>query len=110
MSAGFKLPGMKPSTRYRLSYFLRTEKLTGRGGAGAFIYFNKTEGRAFPRIRVTGTTPWHRESFEFVTPAATGGGRSPVLGLWIWNADGEAWFDNVEIAELGPDSVFGGRR
>ena len=101
MSAGFKLPAMKPSTRYRLSYFLKTEKLTGRGGAGAFIYFNKTVGTAFPRIQVTGTTPWHRESFEFVTPAKTGDGRPPVLGLWIWNAGGEAWFDNVEIVELG---------
>ena len=101
MSAGFKLPAMKPSTRYRLSYFLKTEKLTGRSGAGAFIYFNKSEGRGFPRIQVTGTTPWHRESFEFVTPAKTGEGRPAVLGLWIWNAGGEAWFDDVEIVELG---------
>ena len=102
MSAGFKLPAMKPSTRYRLSYFLKTEKLTGRSGAGAFIYFNKSAGSGFPRVQVRGTTPWHRESFEFVTPAKTGEGRPPVLGLWIWNAEGEAWFDNVEIVELGP--------
>lgn len=102
MSAGFQLKGMKPSTRYRLSYFLKTRDLTGKGGAGAYIYFNKHKGTSFPRIRTLGTVPWHRQSFEFVTPADTGVGRTPVLGLWIWQAEGEAWFDNVEVVELGP--------
>ena len=100
ISCGFYLPGMKSNTRYRLSYYLKTNDLKGRGGAGAFIYFNKTNGRGYPQIQELGTTPWHRLSFEFKTPADTGKGRVPILGLWIWNAEGEAYFDNVCIEEI----------
>ncbi|MBO5724615.1 MAG: hypothetical protein J6S58_07290, partial [Lentisphaeria bacterium] len=100
LSCGFHLPGMKPDTRYRLSYYLRTRDLKGRGGAGAFLYFNKVKGKPFPQITELGTTPWHRLSFVFTTPADTGKGRTPILGLWIWNAEGEAWFDNICIEEL----------
>lgn len=99
ISTGFSIPEMKPNTKYRLTYFLRTDKLTGKQGAGVFLYFNKTNGRCMPHPQVLGTTSWHRLSFEFKSPANTGVGRKPTLGLWIWQAAGEAWFDDVRIEE-----------
>ena len=102
MSFGFSLPEMKPNTKYQLTYFLKTKNLTGNRGAGMYLYFNKNKGIALPRIRELGTTPWHRISLEFTTPADTGQDREARLGMWIWNAEGEAWFDHVEITEVFP--------
>ena len=102
MSSGFKLPEMKPNTKYRLTYFLKTRNLVGRRGAGMYLYFNKSKGIALPRIRELGTTPWHRISMEFTTPADTGQGREARLSMWIWNAEGEAWFDQIEVTEVSP--------
>ena len=103
IAAGFKVPGMKPDTRYRLSYFIRTKdiKFKDKSGAGAYItFYDDTPGKGYPRVRLTGTSPWHRLSFEFTTSKDTGKNRTPVLGLWIWNVAGEVWFDNVELIEL----------
>lgn len=102
MAATFRLPGLKPDTRYRLSYYIRTKdvKYKEKCGTGAYMYFNQSPGEAFPRVRLTGTNPWHRLSFDFTTPKDTGKNRTPVLGLWIWGAAGEVWFDKVELVEL----------
>ncbi len=91
---------LEPDTKYRLSYFIRTENIKPPLGAGAFLYFTKTKGRAFPGSRLTGTHPWHKLSFEFTTPPDTGKDCTPRLGLWIWNAAGEAWFDDVRIEKI----------
>ena len=99
--AGCRLPGLKPNRKYRLSFFLKTEKLTGTIGAGAWIYFSKDNGMPLPRVRLTGDNPWHRLSFEFTSPEATGANNFvPTLGLWIWKARGKAWFDEVCLEEI----------
>ncbi len=100
MNAVQKLPLLKPGRRYRFSYFIRTRNLLGAQGAGAYIYFNKSEGRPYPAVQISGTTPWHKQVFEFTTPVTTGEDTVPVLGLWIWKAAGEAWFDDVAIDEI----------
>ena len=99
MSAGQAVK-LEADTKYRLSYFIRTENIKPPLGAGAFLYFTKTKGRAFPDTRITGTHPWHKLSFEFTTPPDTGKDCTPRLGLWIWNAAGEAWFDDVRIEKI----------
>ena len=99
MSAGQAVK-LEPDTKYRLSYFIRTENLQSPIGAGAFLYFTKTNGRAYPGTRLTGTHPWHKLTFEFTTPPDTGKDFTPRLGLWIWNAAGEAWFDNIHIEKI----------
>ena len=99
-SAGCRLPGLKPNKKYRISYYLKTKDLTGTVGAGAWIYFSKTGAAALPRNRILGTNPWHRVSVEFTTPADTGKDYVPPLGLWVWNARGTAWFDEVRIDEV----------
>lgn len=102
VSGGFLVPDMKPGKKYRLSYYVKTQNIRGKDGAGAFLYFNKSKGKGFPAVRLSGTQPWHRLTFEFTAPEDTGEGREPILGLWIWFAEGEAWFDCVELIELDP--------
>ena len=100
INAGCRLPGLKPNKKYRLSYYLKTENLIGKSGAGAFIYFFKSNGMALPRVQISGTNPWHRVCVEFKTPALTGSDYVPPMGLWIWNAKGKAWFDEIRIDEV----------
>ena len=94
------MPGLKPNTRYRISYYLKTKDLVGKVGAGAWIYFSNKGAAPLPRNRILGTNPWHRVCVEFKTPADTGKDYVPPLGLWIWNAKGTAWFDEVRIDEV----------
>ncbi len=98
--AGIRLPGLKPNTRYRISYYLKTKDLVGKIGAGTWIYFTQSIGMPLPRNRILGTNPWHRVCVEFKTHANTGKDYVPPLGLWIWNAKGTAWFDEVRIDEV----------
>ncbi len=102
MSVSQLLPAMKPDTTYRLSYFLKTKDIAGPkdSGAGAYLYFNLKDGLPCPFNHVCGTNEWHRLNFTFKTPKNTGEGRVPVLGLWIWTASGEAWFDDVTLEEI----------
>ena len=99
--ASCRIPAMKPNRKYRLSFFLKTEKLTGSLGAGAWIYFAKGSGLALPRVRISGDNPWHRLTFDFTSPADTGEkGFIPTLGLWVWKAQGTAWFDQITLQEV----------
>ena len=93
------LAGLQPGKKYRISYYLKTKDLVGKIGAGAWIVLSKTRSVPLPRSRILGTNPWHRVCVEFTTPADTG--KTPaLLGLWIWNAKGTAWFDEVRIDEV----------
>ncbi|OQA88532.1 MAG: hypothetical protein BWY31_00396 [Lentisphaerae bacterium ADurb.Bin242] len=97
------LENLKPDTTYRLSYFLKT-RLTPPGGAGAYMVFadGSVNQRAFPVTKVSGDNPWHRLTFEFKTPSMTNRNQKqkPLVAFWVWNAEGEAWFDDVRIVEL----------
>lgn len=98
-SAGQRFKGMKPNTKYRVSFFLKTQNLTGKTGAGAYLTMGQTH-MPLPNIRITGTTDWHKRSFEIKTPAHVTPETQCVLGLWIWNAAGTAWYDDVSITEI----------
>ena len=56
--AGFKLPAIKPNTRYRLSFYIRTEGVKGTrkdSGTGSYLYFPGGKGsRGFPSPRLVG--------------------------------------------------------
>lgn len=99
ISAGQKFKGMKPDTRYRLSFFMRTRNLTGPLGAGGYFSMGKKQF-ACPTIRVSGNTDWHKRTFEFKTPSYITPETDCVLGLWIWSAAGEAWYDEVSLTEI----------
>ena len=100
MAVGFKLPEMKPNTRYQVSYFIRTKDLKGKNGARAFLSFNQKNGITLPAVHVTGTHSWHRLSFNVTSPKNTGEDSVPVLRIWVNHAEGEAWFDQIEVKEL----------
>ena len=100
MNAVQFLKGLKPNTRYQLSYFFRCKDLKGKYGAGAYIHFSSNYGFAFPKNRINGTREWSREVHTFTTPAAFDKKTVPSVGLWIWNAGGEAWFDCIRIEEI----------
>ena len=102
LSSYVKLKSLKPGRKYRLSYFVRTCGITGKKGAGVFLILNKTIAREYPKRQVSGTQPWHRLVFEFTTPADYRPD-NPRLGIWIWDAAGEAWFDDVRIDEIPSD-------
>ena len=103
-------PRLKPSTQYRLSYYLklRDVKPTARGGgAGSDVNANPSaKGCAswFPAGAAPhGTRDWFRQEFEFTTP-----GKIPEskpfasLALRLRHATGTAWYDGVRIEEIGP--------
>ena len=98
MNAVQVIKGLKPTTRYRLSYFVRTQDLKGKYGAGAYISLGKNYGLAFPPRRLTGTRDWSREVHTFTTPAVIDAKLS--IGLWIWEAAGDVWFDCVRLEEI----------
>ena len=109
LSAGFRLPGLKPKTKYRLSFYIRTQGIKGSrkdAGAGTYLSFLGGKGnRGFPSPRLIGTHPWHRLTFDFTTPAEIDKSQLetkglPSIGLWFWFAEGEVWFDKVELTEL----------
>jgi hypothetical protein len=99
ISAGQKFKGMKPNTRYRLSFFLKTRGLTGKLGAGAYISMGKKQ-LACPTVRISGDTSWHRRTFDLMTPDYITPDTECILGLWIWSAAGDAWYDDVSIVEV----------
>ena len=94
------IENLKPGRKYRLSYFIRCENLKGKGGAGAYIYFGNNFGFPLPRRHILGTRDWSREVHTFTVPANLAKDAKPTVGLWIWTAGGEAWFDCVRIEEV----------
>lgn len=60
---------LKPGMRYRLSYFVKLENVKGRGReSGVCVNLGGLDrNRWFPSVKLTGTTPWIRQSFEFTT-------------------------------------------
>ena len=109
LNAWLMAPGIKPKTRYRLSYYVKTKdiKAKGRGGVGmtvSFLDMRRRGSSSFPYTRLTGTNPWHRLTFEFTTPDPLYGANAgtPKIGFSFWSAQGEAWFDKVEIEEVAP--------
>ena len=89
----------KPSTRYRLSCFIKTLNITG--DAGAALSFRADGVRcSVPRRRLSGTHPWHRLSVEFTTPEKFDPQIRQSLIFWLQLAEGEVWFDEIKIEEL----------
>ena len=100
---------LKPSTRYRLSYFVKLDNvvpLKGRGGVAVAVFEGDGSYRFFPERKLRGTIPWIRQSFTFETgPAADGNKERQHIRLALSVACGEARFDGVCLEELGPVGV-----
>ena len=92
---------LKPNTRYRLSYFVKTEGVEplSRNG-GAVVIINDGRNRTFPTLgAAVGTVDWMHREFHFTTGPKANDGRDAYLRVAISQATGTAWFDGVELTE-----------
>ena len=111
---GFRLTGaaaLKPNTKYRLSYFLKTDKLERRdakgGGSGACMEVEQY-GKKYSALRMPAATYWNgardwiHQSIEFTTndDVVKVPGYKANLWLRIFNSTGTAWFDGVRLEEV----------
>ena len=103
-------PPLKPNTRYRLSYFVRTENVEPRamygGGGGVSVNVWDDHNSWYPGGNFfTGTMDWIYQEFEFTTGSNTNGrvgekANNSYLWLHRLNAAGTAWFDDVRLEEI----------
>lgn len=90
---------LEPGTRYRLSYFVKLDNVKGRGReTGVCVNLWSDRNRWFPSVRLTGTTPWIRQSFEFTT----GKNEKTQFSVkpFMLNCSGTAHFDNISLEKV----------
>ena len=99
------LPELKPNTRYRVSFYLKTKDIQVKsktGGVGIGIRDNGNHWLPYNRIR--GTHDWHYLSFDYTSSdtANTGKNRAAINCIMAGAKPGSmAWIDGVRIEELG---------
>lgn len=89
---------VKPKTRYRLTGYIRTKDVTGKGGGATLSLeggFEKTEV-------IKETKSWTKVSLEFESGAADKIKVGPRLGHYSTKIMGTAWYDELSLVELGP--------
>ena len=103
---------MKPDTRYRLSFYIKTQDVTSLFEWGGGVYFildcglkpRKTIRFPMNNGKFVGTMPWTRQTFEFTTPKEFGRDARTYLSFSRHkrynDPKGIAWIDQVEIIEL----------
>lgn len=96
---------LKENTTYHISFMVRLENVQPtKAGGGVFINPVYSKNNWFPKNPYTGNMPWTRQGFTWTTGSrneerpniAT---RSYVR-LYMLNATGTAWFDDVSITEV----------
>ena len=92
--------GLKPNTRYRLSFYLKLEnvkKLKSYGGIGMMVGFgNNKSFRPFTSL-LAGSTSFRRFAFEFKTPEVL---KNPAVWFFFRNASGRVLVDEVKLVEV----------
>ncbi|MCQ2390094.1 MAG: pseudouridine synthase [Kiritimatiellae bacterium] len=100
---GFSVKGqLKPNTRYRLSYFLKTENAKGRGVCMEYEeYTPKYTALHVPEVLVQGSEDWGHFAAEFTTSADAGTERDRSM-IWLraFKSTGTAWFDGMRLEEV----------
>ena len=96
------LPDLKPDTRYRLSYFVKTENLfcKGKGGGAGAVIMDAFNTYYPANTRYSGTMGWTHVWFDLTTNPDTNKRVKSYIRLVISaNATGRAWFDGVRLEE-----------
>jgi putative membrane-bound dehydrogenase-like protein len=91
---------LKRNTRYRLSAWVKTKGLVPGDSRGALFNLHQLQQMALPKP-VKGDTDWTHLSTEFASGGNTSLQLNMLFGGW-GRAKGEAWWDDVELIELGP--------
>lgn len=89
---------VKPRTRYRFTGYIKTRNPVPKG-AGATL---SLDGNFAPKASVVGRQDWKKVSFEFDTGPLTSIKVGPRLGHPSRLATGTAWFDDLQLIEVGP--------
>ncbi|HEV2293201.1 MAG TPA: PVC-type heme-binding CxxCH protein [Tepidisphaeraceae bacterium] len=90
---------VKPNTRYRLSAWVKTRSAGGDGLGALFnVHELQRQGAATP---LRGDNDWTELTGEFATGERSSITINMLFGGW-GRATGEAWYDNVQLIELGP--------
>ena len=106
----FGKTALKSKTRYKLSFFVRLENVSGgkaapnAGFRSDLRFMNGGSNSVFYPFKqaLRGTIPWTRFEFEFTTPENTGKTRNPYIGFYLDKncKDGKVWLDHIELVEV----------
>ena len=97
-----KAENLKPKTRYRLSFYLRTKDVERkRQSLFSGIYVNKGKNIHYPSTYISGTNEWTRMAVEFTTPEEAKLNRKAAFGI-SFRAGGEIWVDELRLEEVTP--------
>lgn len=100
---------VKTDTTYVLTFYVKGEDITGKGGACAFVSFasksggfwsDPKRGTIWSENVLNGTFDWTKQELKFTTDNTA---EILLLGLQLRNASGTVWFDDVSLVEF-----FGG--
>ena len=88
-----------PGRKYRLSFFMKTEKvIPAKQGGGSCANFANNGNNWFPQRKPVGTTPWVFYETVYTGKAQQKG--NPYLWMRILNGSGKVWFDDVRLEEI----------
>ena len=94
---------LEPDTTYTLSGWIKTENVTGGGGAQVYPYDYGGVIDPSKWIRVEGTTDWTYYSMQFTTGADPSNAR---INFRLYVATGTAWFDNINLVVTSIDNIL----
>ena len=95
---------LKPNTKYRLSYFIKTKDVVPRkSNCGGRMRLGLLGSNNFyPWQGIIGTHDWFLQTFEVKTPAEPKSDIS-YLAPSITGASGTVWFDDIRLEEIGDE-------
>jgi putative heme-binding domain-containing protein len=96
---------LKPATRYQLSAWVKTRDVGSRG-AGALFNVHQLQRQGTPKP-LKGSNDWTKLTAEFATSDYTDVTVNLLFGGW-GTATGEAWWDDVQLIELGRGESLAG--
>ncbi len=88
---------VKPSSRYRLSAWIKTENVVAGSGTGALLNLHNLQPLKTPAV--TGTTDWTQVQVEFETGSHAVVEINCLFGGW-GRSTGKAWFDDLHLEQL----------
>ena len=105
---------LKPSSRYKLSFFIKLKGVSGgreapKAGVTADVRFG-CDGKYFVyypfKQALRGDMDWTRFEFEFDTPQKVGNKVTPYIGFYLnRKATGKVWIDHVEMVEVKKSDI-----
>ena len=97
------IPEIKPSTRYRLSFYVKTENVKVLQAGGGFTmrlgFMSNQSIRPFPR-GLAGSANWRRYVFDVTTPKNLGDIKRASICFYFKNATGRVLLDEVSLVEI----------